>query len=284
MKKFIYNIYVPIIFIILWSSGYIFVKSGLQYCTPLLFLSFRFIIASILLALILLIKKTNFHLSIKEITQISITGILLQAIYVGFLFLALNEKVSPGILAIILGSQPLLIAILMQEKLLIQQKLGLLLGFIGLSLTVGNIINSNISLLGVISALIGLAGITIGTIMQKKYCHTISLDIKMFIHYCISAILTVVVCLLFEKTHVIWTYNFIISLLWLSIVMSIGAFYLFFALLRLGKASSVTSLLYCVPPVTTGMDYLVFHHLIPFHSIIGMIFVIFSLILIHKRI
>lgn len=105
----------------------------------------------------------------------------------------------------------------------------------------------------------------------------------MFIHYFISALLILMVCLLFEKAHVVWTYKFVISLLWLSVVMSIGAFYLFFALLKLGKASSITSLLYCVPPVTAGMDYLVFHHSIPFYSIIGMMVVVFSLILIHKR-
>lgn len=284
MEKLTYAICIPIIFILLWSSGYIFVESGLRYSTPLLFLSLRFIIASIILAIILLIRKTKIELTIKEIIQISLTGILLQGVYLGFFFFALNEKISPGILAIILGVQPLLIAILIREKLLLRQKLGLFLGFIGLSLTIGNIIfNGNINFLGITSAFIALAGITIGTVLQKKYCVNVPLDLKMFIHYLISALLIIIVCLLFEKAHVVWTYKFLISLLWVSVVMSIGAFYLFFALLKLGKASSVTSLLYCVPPVTAGMDYLIFHNSLPFYSIVGMMFVIISLILIHQR-
>ncbi|APJ04880.1 DMT family transporter [Silvanigrella aquatica] len=284
MKKLLFTLFIPVFFVLLWSSGYIFVETGLQNCSPMLFLTMRFFIASAIMGGVLLFKGKKIILSKIELLQITITGILIQGVYLGFFFIALDQKVSPGILAIILGIQPLLTPLLMREGIDIKHKIGLFLGFIGLFLTVFNIIFiGNINIYGIICAIMSLIGITYGTVLQKKYCNNIPLDTKMFIHYAASAILILICCLFLEDYHVTWTYSFMTALFWVSVVMSIGAFFLFFALLKLGKASHVTSLLYCVPPVTAVFDLIFFKHEISFYTFLGMSFIILSIFLISEN-
>ena len=87
MEKLIYTIFIPVVFVLLWSSGYIFVESGLTDCTPILFLTLRFFIAAMIIGVVIFIRKIKFTLSAKEIIQISITGVLLQSVYLGFFLL-----------------------------------------------------------------------------------------------------------------------------------------------------------------------------------------------------
>jgi len=277
----LYKYIMPLIFVGLWSSGYIFVEIGLQDSTPLIFLTLRLAIASSFMGILLLLKRKKISLNKHQYVLIALTGIFLQAVYLGFFTIALYEKLSPGILAIILGTQPLLMAIAMQERLRLIQKLGLLLGFLGLLLTVSNsIFVGRVSTFGLISSLLALSGITAGTLLQKRYCTEVSLDIKMFIHYLMSFFVVFGASIFFEKTHIEWSTDFIIALIWVSIVMSICAFFLFFYLLKQGKSTHATSLLYCVPPVAAIVDFIVFQHSIPMWSIIGMILVMLSLIFI----
>lgn len=280
----IYTFVLPFVFVLLWSSGYIFVESGLQNSTPLAFLALRFIFACIILSLVTLYKESKHKINIKEFLLMGITGIFSNGIYLTFFFLALNSHVSPGVLAIILGLQPLAIALIIREKTRLIQKVGLVFGLFGLFVTIINTFaTGSITPVGVLYAFLALLGITIGTLLQKKYCSKFPLIPNMAIQYFFSALLVSGVSLIFEKISIDWTWNFFVSLFWMVVVMSIITFFLFYKLLSKGKAGSVTSLLYCVPPVTAVLDYLIFKHTISNITIAGMIMVMFSIILIHIK-
>lgn len=282
----IFNIAVPIFFILLWSSGYIFVEKGLQYCSPLLFLTLRFFLASVILFIITIIFPTKKNeLKFEQVVQLVITGSLIQGAYLGFFFLALFAKISPGILAIVLGVQPLLVALFERNEITKSQILGLLVGFIGLLFTVLNIIGSGkTSIVGITYSFLSLFGITAGTLLQKKYGHiNIALSKKMLIQYIFSAVIVLICSLLFEKLYIIWSFQFIISLFWVGVIMSVIAFYLYFFMLQSGKATNVSGLLYCVPPVTAILDFLIFGHKFSVITIVGMSLVMISLIVINYR-
>jgi drug/metabolite transporter (DMT)-like permease len=212
------------------------------------------------------------------------TGIFALELYQIFFFFALNNNISPGLLSIILGAQPLATVFFANEVMKPIQIFGILLGLMGVSLTVYNHLTlDGITYVGIASALLSLGSITIGTIWQKKYCSTIPLTTNLFIQYSASTILVSAICMTFGNLKVTWSFDFTLALLWITLVISVGATYLFYALLKQGKATSVTSYLYCVPPVTALMDYIVFHHILPLVSIVGMILVMSGVTMIHYQ-
>ncbi|HVV68753.1 MAG TPA: DMT family transporter [Gammaproteobacteria bacterium] len=274
---------IPSIFIVLWSSGAIFVENGLKYSDPFIFLSLRLWLAWSVVGLILFFTRPEFPKSFQQLSWMSLTG-MTQGLYSVFFFVALYEGISPGILAIILGMQPLLTLLVMREAMRPLQMVGILLGFIGLALTVINTVMTGVtSVWGIINALLSLGAITLSTIWQKKYCSSISLTANLFIQYLASSILVTLIYAAFGNRHVDWRPGFIVSLLWVALVISIAAIYLFYHLLKRGKAANVTSYLYCVPPVTAVMDYLMFKHVLSLTTVFGMMLVIMGLALIHYK-
>lgn len=128
------GIFLPVAFIVMWSSGAIFVELGLRFIQPLTFLSLRFIGATVLTWFVCLWFKPAFPKRIAEWGYILLTGLFLQGGYQVFFFLALAYNVSPGILTIILGVQPIFTAIIAREAANRNQWIGLIVGIIkGLS-------------------------------------------------------------------------------------------------------------------------------------------------------
>lgn len=275
------SIFIPALFILLWSSGVLFVEKGLQDCGPFLFLLFRLWLAWLVVLAIFFLQRQQFPKSIKELSKIAATGVFIQGVYLIFLFAALYEGVSPGILSIILGIQPILTGLILRESMSPWQITGLILGFLGLMLTVSSAVSGTTTTLGIMCALLALLGITIGTILQKKYCTAYPLTTNLFIQYFFSATFISIIYLFTGHETVVWTWSFIVCLLWVVLVVSISASYLLYYLLKHGKATNVTSYLYCVPPITALADYLIFHNTLTPLAIFGMVLVMASLVLIN---
>ena len=64
--------------------------------------------------------------------------------------------------------------------------------------------------------------------------------------------------LLFETRSVVWSGQLVFALLWLVLVLSLGAITLLLLLIRRGAATQVSSLMYLVPPVTALIAWWVF--------------------------
>ncbi|WGL60477.1 DMT family transporter [Pigmentibacter sp. JX0631] len=284
MIKKITNFIIPITFITLWSSGYLFANAGLKYCSPLLLLTLRLLIASIFIGIFLLINKISIKISTKEFIQILVTGFFLQTMYLGFIFLSFGEKTSPGFLAIILGMQPLLTLFFSAEKTNLPQKIGIFLATFGLiSSVASNLAIGSTNFLGIFYALLSLLGITIGSFFQKIYCSNISAYVKLFIHYLASFIIISILTLFIEPIYFEFNSILLISILWTSLVVSVFAVILYYSLLNSGKLVNTASLLFCVPVLTSIFDYIIFNSKFSITSILGIFLIIFGLILITKK-
>lgn len=269
------------IFILLWSSGYLFAVQGLQYCDPMTFLFLRLWLAWFIIASIFAYKKLELPISWRELGFIATTGFFAQGIYQVFFFLSLMRNISPGVLSIILGAQPLLVLLVLRENVNKRQIFGIFIGFVGVALTVSHIVSHADSAFGICSALLALMGISAGTVLQKKYCSKLSIPLtsQLLIQYFVSAIFVSFICLLIESSKIIWTVSFTISLLWITFIISIAGTYLYYFLLQQRNATDVSGYFYCVPPITAIMDYILFHHPLPMTSMFGMLLVVIGLIL-----
>lgn len=273
---------VPMAFVLMWSSGAIFAELGLESTGPLTFLALRLILSMAILWLICSGLRPSFPRTISEWRNIVITGIFLQAGYQVFFFEALSHHVSPALLTIILGMQPILTAVVGKDKTSGVQWVGLLFGMLGLTLVVANsLLIVNISAVGISCAVLSMLSITAGTFLQKRT--TTSQPANMAIQYTGSAIVLTILATTMDHFNVHWTASFAIALAWMVLVVSVGATMLLYFMIHKGALTNVTSVFYGVPPTTALLDFLIFGHAMHALTILGMGLIVLGLISINRR-
>ena len=124
---------------------------------------------------------------------------------------------------------------------------------------------------GLLSCLVALAGGTAGTLWQKRYGDGIPLLWGTSVQYAAATVVLALASLAVEHQHIVWSARFVGSLAWLVVVLSLGAILLLMVLLRRGTASSVSSLLYLVPPATALEAWLLFDERMGPLSILGVV-------------
>ncbi len=264
----------PALFVLLWSTGFIGAKLGLAYAEPLTFLLLRFIIVALLMLPVLLLVRAPWPASVREAGHIATAGLLLHAGYLAGVFVAIDQGVPAGIVALIAGLQPLLTSAvafpLLGEKVGGRQWLGLFLGLIGVVLVVGDKLAPT-GAGGIGFAFFALLSFTAGTLYQKRYCGNMDLGTGSFIQFTTSMVALAVLAPLFESLHVEWNGEFVFALAWLVLVLSLGAISLLLLLIRAGEAFRVASLLYLVPPVTALIAFAAFGEKLGGLSLVGML-------------
>jgi len=280
----------PVLFVLLWSTGFIFTKYGLPYAEPFTFLAIRFGIVVLILLIVVLVTRATWPQSWAAVFHIVVAGVFAHAIYLGGAFAGMATGVNAGISALLVGVQPLLTAVLagpmLGERVTARQWTGLGLGFIGVWLVVSNSLldasgETAISLAGFLWHMLALFGITMGVLYQKRFCADMNLRTGSLIQFTAATALVAIAALLFEDNSVEWTGKFLFSLGWLVLVLSIGAMTLLWVLVRHDAASNVASLFYLVPPVTALIAWFMFGDIVTLTTIAGMVVVATAIILIN---
>ncbi len=267
-------------FVLLWGSAAIFTRWGLDSASPIALLILRFATALFVLLLIAIFTK---RLLPKHGTrkQVLLTGLLIIAGYSICYFKAMAHGVTPGLMATIMGIQPILTLCLLEKNLQKERLLGLLIALAGLILLVWKSLTmSFIAPIGIFFALAALICITFGAIMQKNIQQAPT-DV-LPLQYVVS----LVVCLFivpFEHFEITWNSQLIISVLFLGILISVVAQLLLYRLLNQGNLVNVTSLFYLVPVVTALLDFLILKNKLPLVGLIGMIAILIGLTLVFKK-
>ena len=265
----------PLLFVFLWSTGFIGAKYGLPYAEPLSFLFVRYLAVIALMTAIALLTRAPWPKAPMQWVHIGVSGLLVHAVYLGGVFIAIKQGLPAGITALVVGMQPLLTALgagwLLGERVVGRQWLGLALGFVGVALVVSGKFGDTAALGPMlVPALCALLGITVGTLYQKRYCARFDLRTGSVIQFVPTALATLPVILLFDGFHVDWTGDFIFALAWLVLVLSIGAVSLLNLLIRGGSAVNVASLFYLTPPTTALIAWAVFGETLTSTAIAGM--------------
>lgn len=256
----------PLLFVLLWSTGFIGAKFGLPYAEPLTFLSTRYVLVIALMVLLALATRARWPADWRQAAHIGVTGVLVHATYLGGVFVAIHRGLPAGVAALVVGMQPLLTAVgagwLLGERVTPRQWLGLALGFAGVALVVGGkagIDSGSEDLVGMLTpALAALAGITVGTLYQKRFCPSFDLRTGAVVQFVPTLIITAFLAAETEAMQIRWTEEFVFALMWLVLVLSLGAISLLNLLIRSGSAVNVASLFYLTPPTTALMAWLLF--------------------------
>jgi drug/metabolite transporter (DMT)-like permease len=264
----------PALFVLLWSTGFIGAKLGLAHAEPLTFLLLRFILVALLMLPVLLVVRAPWPSSAREAGHIATAGLLLHAGYLAGVFIAIEQGVPAGIVALVTGLQPLLTSAValpvLGERVSRRQWVGLCLGLIGIAFVVGDkIAPAGVS--GAGFAFFALLSFTAGTLYQKRYCGKMDLGTGSFIQFVASMVALAILAPLFESLRVEWNGEFVFALAWLVLVLSIGAISLLLLLIRAGEAFRVASLFYLVPPVTALIAFAAFGEKLGGPALLGML-------------
>lgn len=241
-------------------------RLGMETAEPASFLSIRFALAATLLLCITLIVPTlkTMQLSWTKVGHAAVAGILLQAVYLGGVFAGVNQGIGAGLSSLIVGIQPVLTVLLasiwLSEKITWSKVLGIALGFVGVALVTAEWghVDGTLSMTGIGFCVAALFGITLGTLYQKKFCQSLDLHINMLTQYVASALFLLPFALTWESYSINWTPKLIWVLVWLVIVLSIGAVFLLMWLIKVGEAGRVSTLFFLVPPVVAFEAWLLF--------------------------
>ena len=265
----------PILFVLLWSTGFIGARYGLPYVEPLTFLAVRMVFVVLIMGAIALIGRARW-LHGNEIGHSLVAGALVHGLYLGGVFIAISQGVPAGISALIPGLQPILTSTIanrfMGETVTRTQWLGLGLGLAGVALVLHNreIVAAG-SLLGWLASFGSLLGITLGTLYQKRYCGHIDWRAGNLVQYIGAGTLFWLGAFGFETRAIHWNGELMFAMAWLVIVLSIGAVGLMYWLIRRSAATGFASLFYLVPAVTALLAYFLFGEKLDALSVAGMV-------------
>ena len=254
--------FAPVLFVLLWSTGFVGAKYGLPYADPFIFLSVRVLIAGLILFAVAAVMKSPIAIGVSAITRSSLIGFFLHACYLGGVFYSISKGLPAGVAAVVTSLQPVLVSVLavrvLGEQLKFKQVVGLLLGLIGVVLVLGPSFEQDIPLSGVIGILVALIGSTAATLLQKKIGADVPLIAGTAYQYLASGFVLALAAIATGGTRIEWSGQFVVAFVWLIAVLSVGAILLLLWLLNSGSAASVSSLLYLVPPATALEAFLLF--------------------------
>lgn len=275
---------VPLLFVFLWSTGFIGAKYGLPYAEPFLFLFIRMALAVVLILAISTLTKTTHPTSPAMIVHIIASGMFIHVAYLGGVFYSISLGLSAGVTALIVGFQPILTAFIVgvffKEKILAAQWVGLVLGLAGISFVLADGFVGETTLASLLPAIVALLGISIGTIYQKRYCSTNGTISTSLIQYASSAVIFGALALAFESLMIEWSVELIGAILWLTIALSIGSIYLLYYMISNRAVTNIASLFYLVPPSTALLGYMLFDEMLTSLDIAGFVMSVTGVLLV----
>jgi drug/metabolite transporter (DMT)-like permease len=276
----------PLLFVFLWSTGFIGAKYGLPHAEPLTFLLIRYLAVIALMTVIALATKAPWPKTKVQWCHIAVSGLLVHAIYLGGVFSAISKGFPAGLSSLVVGLQPLLTAFiagwLLKEAISARQWFGLVLGLIGITLVLSGRIQSGFNLDGIELALLALVGITVGTLYQKRFCAGLDWRTGAVIQFVPAAFATAIAAGMTETFKVEFVPSFNFALGWLVLVLSIGAISLLNYLIRHGTSVNVASLFYLVPASTVLIAWILFNETLSVMALVGMVLTIAGVYLARK--
>lgn len=266
----------PWIFVIIWSSGFVVAKYAFATADAIFFLAIRLVLATAILFAITLALRAPIHLSRSDLRASLLIGICLHGLYLGGVWLAIEEGAPAGFSSVVTSLQPVLVSLiavqLLAEPLTARQIGGLIFGFGGVIIVVApRLLQADGFTPLTLSLLtLGLFGSTAATLLQKKIGHSIPLLIGTTYQFGIAAVGMLILAIATGHTSFTFTATAFWSMTWAVLVTSIAAVLLLLWLLNRGSAAKVSSLLYLVPPMSVLQAYILFGEKVNAQSIIGM--------------
>lgn len=274
----------PAVFVLIWSTGFIVAKFGLPFAPPLTFLTIRYALSIACFLVWIVLSRAIWPSDKTQWWHLAVTGVLMHGGYLGGVWVAVKGGMGSGLVALMVGFQPILTALWLsahgstasenpkQSVVSKRQWAGLLLGLAGLLLVVARKFGATneVTALTFVAAVFALISITVGTLYQKQHVKTTDVRTANVIQLGAALVVTLPFAM-FETEAIAWNASFVGAMAWAVLALTLGGSSLMFMLIQRGAATTVTSLLYLVPPTTALMAWLLFDEAITVVTVLGIV-------------
>lgn len=268
-------VFAPSIFLFVWSTGYVAAKFGLGFVEPFTFLVLRYGLIVLIMTALFVVLRPKLPKTAMDWGHLAIVGVLMQAVYFGFCYMAFNSGMAVGTLSLLLSLQPILVGLIAPrwsgEAVGLKQWLGLVFGLLGAVIVI--LARSDIeppTILSFTFAFLALVGITSATLWEKRFGTSHHPVTANFVGFAAGLLGVLPFMFIFEELSVIWTWQLIVSLFWLVVGSSLIGVGLLWAMIRVGDVAKVSALFFMVPPLAAFFAWIVLDELMPPLAWVGM--------------
>lgn len=260
---------------VLWSTGFLVARYATDYAGPLTFLSVRTAVASVVLFLAarLVGEPTVPRSSLRGQAMV---GVGMHAMYLGGVFAAIDLGLPAGLSALIAGLHPVATAVVAQivlgERLDFRQRIGTMLGMVGVIAVVidRGVAGANIGPGALVAMAVAVTGMVGGTIAQRYSGTSAPLVGGTAVQYAVTTVVLAVPALFVERWEFEPTTKTFMSLAWAVGVLSVAAVLIMLWLLRRREASSVSSLFFLTPALSSLGAAMLFGERLGWSSLAGL--------------
>ena len=268
---------VPVVFVLIWSTGFVVARYGMPHAGPMFFLSLRFALSVLAFGVWIVLSGARWPRNRAQWLHLSVTGLLMHAGYLGGVWAAVKGGLGAGMAALIVGLQPVLTALWIsargsaEQRVRVQQWLGLVLGLAGLVLVVWHKLHlGQVQAWNIALAVLALLSITAGTLYQKRW--VTACDVRTASAVQLLAALLVTAPLAWVEPHGFDMHPELLgALIWSVLVLTLGGSSLLYMLIQRGAATAVTSLMYLVPPCTALLAWWLFDEVFTALGLLGLV-------------
>jgi drug/metabolite transporter (DMT)-like permease len=268
--------FVPLIFVLLWSTGFIGARYAMPWAEPFAFLAVRFLLTVLCLGLVMAAIRWR-PMPPRQALNAIIAGALIHGVYLGGVFWAISRGMPAGLSALIVGLQPLataaFAAAFLGERLTARLWAGMTLGLAG----VVTVLAPKLGTIGGVTAgplgacIVSMFAISAGTVWQKRFVASGDLVTGTIWQYVGGAALMLAATFAFETQTYQLTGELVFAMAWLVLVLSLGAIFLLMYLIREGEVARVASLFFLVPSVTAFIAWMLFGEELNAVQMVGMV-------------
>ncbi|MFZ2739093.1 MAG: DMT family transporter [Burkholderiaceae bacterium] len=270
----------PLVFVLIWSTGFIVARYGMPYAPPMKFLVLRYALSILCFLPWIVLAGVAWPCNRRQWLHLAVSGVLMHAVYHGGVWSAVKAGMGSGLSALIVGLQPVLTAIWLSStggQVNRRQWLGLILGFVGLALVVSGKFghDGEVDFLNLSYALFALLSITIGTLYQKRFVSECDVRSANTVQLIAALAVTWPLALL-ELEPMQWNAQLVSAMAWSVLALTLGGSSLLYMLIQRGAATTVASLLYLVPPTTALIAWVLFDESITLITLLGTVITVFG--------
>ncbi len=283
----------PALFVLLWSTGWISARYIVGEVEPLTFLLWRYALSALVLAALMQAMGAGWPTSRRQLGHLLISGVMIQAFYLGSVWWAVANGVPAGLSGLIAALQPIFTAMLaptiLGELVSRRQWGGIALAIAGISLVLSpKLLGLDAAALQQVSVpiainIVGMLSVALGTFYQKKFIPTANLLTATAFQNVGALLATLPIAMLTETLVMRWTPVTIAVMAWSVVGLSIGANMLFFWMIRRGAVSRAASLIYLMPPAVAIEAYLLFGERMTALQMVGLVVTVIGVALAMKR-
>ncbi|GAB3650030.1 DMT family transporter [Ramlibacter alkalitolerans] len=270
----------PAVFVVIWSTGFIVARYAMPHAPPLKFLSLRYVLSVAAFLAWALAARAAWPRGRAQFAHLAVAGILMHAGYLGGVWAAVKAGMGAGLSSLLVGLQPVLTAVWISARggeVRARQWAGLALGLLGLVLVVWQKLgHGEVSAVNFTYAVIALFSITAGTLYQKRFVKPCDVRTANLVQLAAAFAVSLPLALM-EGEAMRWVlpdgglnHQLVGALAWSVLGMTLGGSSLLYLLIQRGAATTVTSLMYLVPPTTALMAWVLFDEPITVLIVAGM--------------